>query len=108
MNRPATIVRRSESGNTDDCGNDIPQVDEVDFRCELQQAARSETPDMGEVSDTTWKLFAPVDTDLRTGDAVYLAGTYYEVIGAPWRADTGSAAVHHVEATLRLTEGQPR
>lgn len=108
MRRECKILRRSPTGEVNDYGDEVLAEDEVDAVCELQQQRRLEAADMGEVSDATWIAYLPIGTDLRTGDALVVGGTAYEVIGEPWQADSGTAAVHHVEATLRLTAGQPR
>lgn len=103
---PCTIVRRFASIDDDDFSNERPTEDYVDTVCEIQQAQRTEPAGEGELSVTTWNVFLPSDVVAHNGDALVLDdGSEYELVGEPWRADSGSAAVHHVEATAKLTRG---
>jgi hypothetical protein len=108
LSTPCTIVRRSASGTTDEHGNDIPSETTAATVCELQlqpTRASGEPSSAGELSNTLWDLFLPTGTDIRTGDAVVVRGQEYELVGDPWDATTGSASMHHVEATVRRTVG---
>lgn len=106
ISRPCVIVYRSESGDTDDYGNDLPTETRVDSVCEVQQVRRDEPGDQGETSDTRWDGFFLPGTDLRTADAVEVEGIgTFELVGDPWEADSGSSGVHHAEASLRLVRG---
>jgi hypothetical protein len=105
MSRPCVIIRRDETGGTDRYGNPDRTETLVETTCELQQLTRDEPDASGEVSKTLWRAFFPVDTVLLTDDAVEVDGDEYELDGDPWTADTGNAAVHHVEATLVRTAG---
>lgn len=106
MTRTCTITRRSESGTFDDFGNDIPEETTESVLCELQQVARQEPGDLGEISDTRWTLFLPEGTDIRTGDAVTVSGVTYELIGDPWDARNPRTTLEsHIECTLRKTGG---
>jgi len=103
--RSVTIVRRSDTGAIDEYGGDIPTETLVDVLGEIQQTRRSEPGAEGELSDAEWTLFLPTGTEIRTGDSVIYGGHVFEVAGQPWDATTGSASMHHVEATLRRTAG---
>lgn len=106
VTRPCTIVRRLESVNTDDYGNEIPDTEEASTSCELQQIARTEPEMEGELSDTRWLAIFPAGTDLQTNDAVIVDTLKYELEGDPWMVRnprTGSDS--HVEATLCRTAG---
>lgn len=107
INRECLIVHRSESGNTDDYGNEIPGEELVSAVCEIQQRQREEPVEGGpNISATEWIAFFLPDEDVRTGDAVSVDDAEYEVIGEPWHARnprTGSTS--HIEATLSLVEG---
>lgn len=58
-----------------------------------------------DATTTRWRLFAPVDADLRDTDRVRFYGDVYEIEGSVqrWRSPTGALA--HLEALLRRTEG---
>lgn len=107
LNRPCTITRRSQSGTTDDYGNDIPAETTVETVCELQQRDRraDSEPDLaGELSDTLWLLVLPAETDIDTGDVVEVDGLVYEMFGDPWLArNPRTGEESHVECTLRRT-----
>ncbi len=110
LNRPMTLVRRSDSGDVDEFGNDIPDETLVAIVGELQQGgptgggARSEPADHGELSDTRWTLYLPAGTVINTGDAVICDGQMYELVGDPWDArNPRTQVVSHIEATLRRT-----
>lgn len=108
LNRACNIIRRTESGNTDDYGNDIPDEDIVATVCELQSrngwAGRSEPALQGQLSDTEWLLVLPPGTVLSTADVVEVDGQEYEVTGDPWHArNPRNQTESHVEASVRRT-----
>lgn len=106
INRPCMILRRSASGEINDYGDEIPSVETIAGVCELQQQKRAEQGDMGEVSDSTWILILPGDTEIETGDAVVVDGETYELVGEPWAArNPRIQTVSHIEATVRRTAG---
>jgi hypothetical protein len=106
INRPATLVRRTDSGKTDEFGNPVMTVTETEVLCELQQQRRNEEGDQGELSETLWNLFLPAGAELDTGDAIVVDGDEYELVGAPWDArNPRTQQVSHVEATVRRTAG---
>lgn len=104
LTRTVTIVRRSDSGNTDDYGNAIPAETTTDTVGELQQQQRNEPGDQGETSDTRWALFLPAGTEIGTSDTVTVDGQAFEMVGDPWTVrdpETGSDS--HLECTVRRT-----
>lgn len=105
LSRPCALVRRTDSGSTDDDGNAIKTEVATQTVCSLQQIRREEPGDAGELSITLWDLFLPTGTAIDTSDAVIVGGDVYEVVGDPWDATEGSARMHHVEATVRKTAG---
>lgn len=106
INRPCTITRRSESGNTDDYGNDVPDEETVETVCELQQTQRMEPGNEGELSDTHWTLFLLPGTEISGADVVTVDGESYEVVGDPWNARNPLTQLpSHIEASLRRTAG---
>lgn len=104
MGRPCIIVRRQLSGEEDRYGNLIPSEATDASTCEIQQQERSEAAE-GSIGETLWRAFFPIDTNLQAEDAVIVDGLEYEVVGDPWNADSGSTAVHHMEADLRRVGG---
>lgn len=102
LNRSCLITHRSRTGPADELGDVTDEETTTETVCELQQKSRDEPDAAGELSVTEWLLILPINTAIDTSDKVEVddAGEF-EVIGDPWQADTGSAAVHHVEATLR-------
>lgn len=106
LNRPMTLILRSDTGDEDAYGNDVPDETFVEVAGELQQQRRTEPADAGETSLTDWLLILPAGTLLNTGDAVICDGQVYEVVGAPWAArNPRTGAESHVEATVRRTAG---
>ncbi len=106
LNRPVTIIRRTESGDVDAYGNTVYDEAMVDVLGELQQIRRDEPGGEGETSDTKWALFLPAGTALSTRDIVLVEDEEYEVIGEPWSARNPlEQALSHVEATLRRVAG---
>lgn len=105
LGQTCSIISRTAGTATDAYGNVISTAGTTSVACEIQQLRRSEPGEQGEFSVTEWMGFFPSGTTLDTGDAVSEAslGTF-EVVGRPWDANTGSAAVNHVEATLKVTE----
>lgn len=101
IKRPATLIRRSDSGKTDEFGTPIQTPTESEVPCALQQRRRDERDDQGELAESLWDLFLPYGTELDTGDAVVVNGETYELVGEPWNAEEGSQAMWHVEATVR-------
>lgn len=106
LNRAGSIIHRTAGTAVDIYGEPTQGTTSTAVLCEIQQQQRSEPGEGGEFSDTGWIGFFPTGTTLDTGDAVTVAsmGTF-EVVGEPWDANTGSAAVHHMEASLRKTLG---
>lgn len=107
MGRAGTILSRTAGTATDVYGNATQGTTSVAISCEIQQIRRAEPGDQGEFSVTEWVGFFPSGTSLDTGDQVVVAsmGGTFEVVGEPWDATTGSAAVRHMEATLKRTAG---
>lgn len=101
--RPMTVIRRTSGDTFDEYGGDIPDESAVDVLGEIQQTRRDEPADASELSVTTWTVFLPIGTLVRTGDAILYAGESFEVVGEPWQANTGSATMHHVECTVKRT-----
>lgn len=109
MTKPCTITRRSASSTLIDASGDaVISTATVVTVCEIQRQQRrseSEPADQGELSDTHWDLFLPWGTALDTSDKVAVGGQAYEVVGAPWNAQTGSPRMWHVAASVRRTAG---
>jgi hypothetical protein len=106
LNRPITIVSRTDGDATDEYGNEIPDEAMTSTVGELQQERRDEPGASGETSDTRWLLVVPAGTVINTGDAVIVDNEVYEVVGAPWPArNPRTGTTSHVEASLRRTAG---
>jgi hypothetical protein len=105
ISTPCTILRRSSGGEVDDYGDPVVSETESETVCELQQLSRAEPAAEGELGVSTWVVFFPVNTEVDTSDAVVVEGQgTFELVGDPWNANQGSAAVNHVAATARKTE----
>lgn len=110
LNRPVTLIARAASGDDDEYGNDKPDETLTATVCELQQRVRDE-PDggqgaAGEISRTDWLLILPAGTPARTGDAAFIDGQIYELVGDPWIArNPRTQQVSHIECTVRRTAG---
>lgn len=106
VNTPCTIIRRSDSSETDDYGNAIAGTAEVNTVCEVQQKARGENAE-GEPASADWLGIFPAGTTLDSDDVVEVDDLgRFEVIGAPWSArNPRTQQMSHLEATLRRTGG---
>ena len=106
LNRPITIVNRTDGDAVDEYGNATPDEATTATVGELQQERRGEPGAAGETSDTRWLLILPAGTVINTGDAVIVDSEVYEVVGQPWPArNPRTQAVSHLEASLRRTAG---
>jgi hypothetical protein len=105
LKRTVTVQHRTETGNQDEYGNDVPGIVDQVVKGELQQHSREEAE--GTLSQTGWLLILPPDTLIDTNDGVIVDGETFEVIGDPWRAwNPRLGRFEHVEATLRRTSGE--
>jgi hypothetical protein len=109
LNQTATIQHRAVTG-TDAHGNPTTGAassDTVDCYLEQRrQATLNEVEGRQDTAEAFWNLFLPVGTTIDHTDRVVVGGVTFEVVDIPWaavRATTGAA--HHVEVTLRATEG---
>jgi hypothetical protein len=99
---PCVIVRRVAGEEIDDYGDPVATEELVETVCELQQRQRDEPEAEGEFGVSRWEAFFPVNTEIDTTDGLIVEPHgEFEVIGNPWNANQGSAAVNHVVATLR-------
>jgi hypothetical protein len=107
LSRSGTILSHTAGTTLDTYGEALQGTTSTAVSCEIQQERREEPGEAGEFSVTEWVGFFPIGTTLDTGDQVVCssAGGTFEVVGEPWNADSGSSAVHHVEATLKRTAG---
>lgn len=106
MNRPCTLLQRSEGETEDDYGNPIPVETAVETVCEIQQQQRFEREDADELAESRWLLILPIEQSVNTGDAVVVDGETYELVGDPWRVRNPRTGIHsHIEATVRRTSG---
>lgn len=107
INRPCLLIRRSESGDTDDYGNDIATETIVATVCEIQQIRRTEPATEGELSQGDWVAFFLPGTALDTSDAIEVDGLgTFELVGGPWVVrNPRTQQESHVEASLRRTAG---
>lgn len=106
INRPATVIQRSASGQKTRFGDSVRTESAVQTLCEIQQKRRDEPAQEGELSDSDWNLFFLPGTDLSSGDAVVVDGEEYELVGEPWVArNPRTGHVSHIECTARRTRG---
>lgn len=74
--------------------------------CSVQPGASAESTDRGELLVSGVTLYAPPGTDLAATDRVRWLGDVYEVDGTPdeWHDQGGTPS--HVQARLKLVQGQ--
>jgi len=110
MNKTATLVQRLPGGTTDELGNETDDEREIDVICEIQLVVAEEMPSAGEAAISTWTIFLPTGTEVRTGDA--LEGVIgpegedygdFELVGDPVDMRNGSKAMWHVEGRAKQT-----
>lgn len=102
LGQTCVIASRTAGTTLDAYGNSLAGTTLGTVSCEIQQVRRSEPGEQGEFSVTEWTGFFPSGTVVDTSDLVTESslGTF-EVIGDPWDANLGSAAVNHVETSLK-------
>jgi hypothetical protein len=113
LNRPCTVLHRTAGEEEDDYGNAIPDTQEIETVCEIQESKRSlsgrtsEPDSEGENTDTEWLGIFPVGTPLGAADTVRVEGIGgLEVVGEPWEArNPRTQGVSHIEVPLRRTAG---
>lgn len=113
LTQPCLLLQRDPDGGEDRYGNETQEETPVETVCALQQRQRTEggasgamSSAHGDLSDTSWLLVLPADTQIDNGDAVEVSGQRFELVGAPWPAfDPVAQAVSHLECTVRRTAG---
>lgn len=104
ITRPCTIVYRTPTDEAGPYGDKLVEESTFGTVCELQQEARSERAESGELSDTRWVAFFLPGENLNTASALIVDGDTYEVVGDPWEARNPlTDTVSHIEVTLRRT-----
>lgn len=95
-------------GQARDRFGDLSGTDtEVDITgCSVQPTAATEDTSRGELLVTRMTLYAPGGTDITATDRLRWLGDVYEVDGAPaaWNDHGGNAS--HLQASLKLVQGQ--
>jgi hypothetical protein len=113
LNRACTITHRTAGEGEDTYGNEIPDSQEIETVCEVQESKRSlagrtsEPAAEGENSDADWMGIFPAGTPLGTADTVLVDGIgRLEVVGEPWAArNPRTQIMSHIEVPLRRTAG---
>jgi hypothetical protein len=95
-------------GQSRDAFGDVTGTDaELDITgCSVQPTSATESTDRGDLLITSMTVYLPAGTDLLATDRARWLGDVYEVDGAParWRDDLGTE--DHVQAQLKLVQGQ--
>jgi hypothetical protein len=109
INRPCSILTRSESGSKDIYGDPDKTPDSVDTVCEMQPRSAVEPENAGDLSDEDWVgWFFPADhASLNSASAVAVPGLgTFEVAGSPaiWH-DSITQQDDHIQVNLRRTAG---
>lgn len=105
INRPAVLIRRSEE-EVDEYASERPDEDSEEIVCELQQRARTEPSDGGELSDTDWVAYFFPETAPHGNDVLLVDGQRFEFVGEPWLVrNPRTREESHIEASLRRTAG---
>lgn len=105
INRPCSIVHRTDSGEVDGDGNTVYDEETIETVCELQQRDRAENPEG--ISDTLWDLFLLAGTPTGPRDTITIDAEY-EYVGEAWVVyDPFRRRASHIEATARRTNGAP-
>lgn len=109
INKPCTLVRRLKGSTTDDFGNTVPKIDEIDTVCELQLQSEQEPPTAGEATADVWTVFLMPGYEARAGDGLIQddLGTF-EFLGDSWVAESGSPDMWHVEGRAKRTKWPER
>jgi hypothetical protein len=105
LQHPATLLTRTyEGAGTDEYGNPLAAVAELETRCELQQSGARDELD-GAVQVVTWRVFLPPDAPAMGWDALRLAdGRVLELAGNAWAVSSPrTGELHHVEAYVTET-----
>jgi hypothetical protein len=127
INRPCVLRHRTGGSTVDGDGNEVPEWEEIETVCELQQAPVGRGENAEEISDTQWKAyllplvdlarlfgdgdlgegaFATIDKAVRSGDELIVEGTVFQVEGDPWQArNPRTRQESHIEIRLRRVAG---
>jgi hypothetical protein len=101
MNRPATLLSRTQDGPDDEYGNPTWTEVAAATTCELQQEVGWEA-EGGVIQLSTWRVFLPAGTPADGWDAVNVDGDLYELEGDAWPArNPRTKNFTHVEARVR-------
>jgi hypothetical protein len=104
--KQAGTIRYWQAGPLDSSGVD-PTDDWVtlDVACALQERARQENAESGQLSQTTWIALLPPDvTPPKAADELVVGGVTYQFRGDTWLASSTRGGADHIEATLARAE----
>lgn len=104
---PVTITSKTAGMTDDGYGNEVRQTATVETVGELQQRVSRQAGETEDVlSDTSWLLILPADTDIDSDDTVTADGVTFEVVGDPWPVRNPRTGVTtHLEASLQRVAG---
>jgi hypothetical protein len=128
INRPCTLRHRTGGTSVDGDGNEVPDWEEIETVCELQQRQFGGGENAEEISDTQWKAYllpladlahlfgagtlgegafgGDIDRVIRSGDELVVETTVFQVEGDPWQArNPRTRQESHIEVRLRRVAG---
>lgn len=85
--------------------DDWSDPDETPTHMWATQTARSEDDADRQAEVTTWRAFFPPDDPLTARSRIRWHEVPYEVVGAPFLAQSPKTSHRHLEADIRLVEG---
>lgn len=100
-------VTRLRGQSRDRFGDVTGSDSELDIPgCAVQPTSAIESTDHGDLLVTNVTLYAPPGTDLAAADRIRWQGDVYEVDGTPAAWHTRRGIASHVQAQLKLVQGQ--
>jgi hypothetical protein len=103
LDRPCTIIGRSQTGPVDRYNQPTWVETTVDTVCYIEQTDTREVTDGRTTGIATHLGVFPSGTEVDDSDKVTVDVTY-EVLGPPWRVWEPGTGESHVETNLRVVE----
>ena len=104
LDRPCTIIGRSQTGPVDRYNQPTWIETETDSVCYFEQTEAREVTEGRTTGIATHLSVFPSGTEIDDSDKVRIEGVTFEVLGPPWRVWEPGAGESHVETNMRVVE----
>lgn len=104
LDRPCTIVGRSQSGPVDRYNQPTWLDTSVDTVCYFEQTETREVTEGRSTGIATHLFVFASGTEVDDSDQVLVDGVRFEILGPPWRVWEPGVGESHIEASARAVE----